>query len=183
MHNQEEITRDNTLFDKLSGLMLVSGFESTLIQIMLKEIYCRDKKSAANYENIRKIAAVKMQQQFGEIHAAKELELKETIRTLQNEREELANQLNTLIKEQMALEENYQNIYENLITSEKQCNEMMAAVKSYEKLNQWQELRIKEIPKIRKKNSGIIRVQNWESAIEEFEYYNQKPKVPQVKMK
>jgi hypothetical protein len=175
------VVKDN--FDKLSGLMVLSGFETTLMQIMLKEIYCRDKKSMDKYENIRKTAAMKMEHEFGKIHAGQTLELQETVRTLSNELERVSNQNQVLMEEKTALQEKYQYVSGKLTTSERNYNDMAVALKSYIKLNEWQELRIKEVPKIRKKNSGIIRVQTWESAIKDFGYYNQKPAVQEFDIK
>ena len=179
---QKKYEPENDLFNKLSGLLMMSDFQTTVIEVMLKEMYCRDKKAIAKYEKIRSMAIMKAKKQFGDIQAVENLEFQETIRILNSNQEELVNQIRVLTQEKTDLQEKYQNIHRKLTTSESNYNDMAKAVKSYEKLNQWQELRITEVPKIRKKNSGIIRVQNWEAAVEEFEHYHQKPDVPKVKV-
>lgn len=179
----KETAKDNTLLDKLSGMILVSGFETTIMQSMLKEIYCRDKKTIAKYESIRNAAVRKMTNQFDEVYAGKNLELQEAIRTLNQEMERLSAKVHTLTQEKTILQERYQQVCEKFTTSERNYNDIAIALKSYIELNQWQEQRVKEAPKIKKKNSGLLKAQSWESAIKEFENYNQKPNVPQIDIK
>ena len=180
---QKKYEPENDLFNKLSGLLMMSDFQTTVIEVMLKEMYCRDKKAIAKYEKIRSMAIMKAKKQFGDIQAVENLEFQETIRILNSNQEELVNQIRVLTQEKTDLQEKYQNIYGELTTSQSNYSDMAKALKSYEKLNQWQELRIKEVPKIRKKNSGIFKEQSWESAIYDFEYYNQKPNVPESNIK
>lgn len=169
--------KENDLFDRISGLLMTSGFETSLMQSMLSEMYCRDKKATARYEDIRTAAIIKAKKQFGEIHAAKNLELQESIRKLSNELERLSGEVQVLTQEKKTLQEKNQNIGIKLSATERNYNDAAVALKSYMELSQWYERLVREVPVIRKKNSGILREQTWDSALECYIEYNPKPKV------
>lgn len=172
--------RENDLFDRLSGLLMTSGFETSLMQSILKEMYCRDKKAIARYEDIRNAAITKTKKQFGEIYAAKNLEHQEKISTLSNELEQSAKEVQILTQCKIALQENNASLYKKLAASERRFNDIASTLKSYEKLCQWYENLVRDVPVIRKKNSGIIREQTWDSAVECYIEHNPKPKVNKI---
>ena len=57
------------------------------------------------------------------------------------------------------------------------ANMAIEGLKSYTKLTEWYEKLVQQVPIIRKKNSGIIRVQTWEGVVECYIRDNPKPTV------
>ena len=85
-----------------------------------------------------------------------------------------ANQEKTKLQEQIKLSQ------EKAAKADSRAAVAIQGLKSYTTLAEWYEDMLLEVPRIKKKNSGIIRVQSWENAMECYIHDKPKPKVEKL---
>lgn len=162
------------------ALIASSCFETSLCEAMLKDMYCRDKKLAVRYNELRSAAAAKIGKHFDQHQGTEALELQETVKTLHNELDRLSAEVNTLQKTNAELQRKYELAQKSFTEANKQTRILKDAMQAYIYLTEWLEKRAKETPDIQRKNSGFIIVQSWEGAMAEFEEQHPRPSVPNI---
>lgn len=167
--------RDSALLNKLPALMLACGFEAELTQLMLRDQYCRDSKSTARYEQLRSFVISKLGSQFENNETTELLELRETGRLLQNQTTKYLEELQEIKKKKDELKLQLSSKDAEYTTLARQYTDVKNNLEAYTRLVQWYERLVEEVPKIRKKNSGLIKEQSWDGAVAEFIYYNPRP--------
>jgi hypothetical protein len=170
----KNIEEKNTFIgDKLANMITLANFEGKLIELMLQNRYFMDARGKKVYEQIKEDAKDITLNSLGKLSDTNNLKLYEDILAARTEIAELQEAVN----EGKQREEELQKSCASLRAENKQC---IDRINAYGKLVEWYEKFEREVPEIRKKNSGIIRTQTWESAITDFKYYNQKPAVPEI---
>jgi chromosome segregation ATPase len=160
----------NDFFSNLAGLMLSCAFETQVTHLILKEHYYRDGRAAAEYERLCGSVLSGIDKQCKDNETSNLLKLREENRLLQNRHEETSGELAKVTKERSKLNCNYMDLlhrYKNLTRQ----------IENTEMLIEWYERLIREVPKIRQRNSGLIWVQSWEEALAEFIRDDPKPQV------
>lgn len=182
--------RDSKLTERLAGLMAVSSFETALIESMLKDLYCRDEKTKARYEELRSVSSKKMKDRYEKANVTEVLELQEKVRLLEKEVGEWKessgaweDETKTLKSEKADLKERYDETVNKLSESKKRYSDVLDVLKEYLKLVQWYEKRDNEIPEIQEKNKKLLSKQPYEEALKEFENKYSKPQVRAISFK
>lgn len=169
--------RDSQLFNKLSALVLSCSFEAELTQLMLKDQYCRDRKSAARYEELRSFVIAKLRSQLDKNETTELQELRETVRLLQNRTANYENELQKIKVNRDELKKQLdKNSCEYVVLAQRYA-EVVKNLEEYTRLVRWCERMVQEVPEIRRNNSGLIREQTWEGAVAEFIENNPRPEI------
>ena len=183
------INRDNKLVERIAGLMAVSSFETTLTELMLKDLYCRDDKTKARYEEIRSLASKKMKDRYEKANLTEVLELQEKIMALEKDIEslkiyesELEITITNLKAKNTDLSQKKSEISKHLTETIEKLKMVIEAFKAYKELVDWYEKRDKEVPAIQDKNKKLLSRQPYEEALKEFESSNYKPHRPKINL-
>jgi hypothetical protein len=177
-HSRASINeRDSILFDKLSGLIVSMGLDTALTHVMMRDLYCIDNKSGIRYEKLRNVLASRLEKQTESDQTGK-LELQETVRRLRKENTKFFAELKMIREQERKYDQKYRETHAKYVTLMEQFTKMAKILHGYTGLTRWHEQRAKEAPKIKKKNSSLIREQSWEGALREFEQYNPRPRIP-----
>ena len=172
--------RDKLLAERIASLIAIQGFESTLTELLLKDIYSKDDDRKKRYEELRRVAARKMKDRYTKSDLGKMAELTEKITRLENEIQE-NDKKTEIIKTE--LKEHIQTLAkrnETLgMTNDKQNRDLKKLnyyITDLEYLIKWYERRDNSIPKLQEKNKNKLGIkQSYEKSKIEFEKKDKKP--------
>lgn len=174
----QKIMDNNTLAsDKLANMFTFVNFEGKTIELMLENKYYMDERGKKNYVQIKEAAMASTLNGIGKLSDTTNLKLYEELTSIKAANVELQEAVNKGKQREEQLQERYQDVYGKFNTLKADYNNVAVALKSYVNVTKWHENLVQEVPVIRKKNSGIIRVQTWEGAVECYIKDNPKPKV------
>jgi chromosome segregation ATPase len=160
--------------DNLERCVISELGDIALMQLMLKDLFCNDKKNQDRYNNMKNFVLANLRQQLGETPAGELIMLREQTKQLQNNNYEMLKRMELLIAEIKKLRREIESStckYDQLNAYFEQfATAMWESIKWYKKL-------VAEVPEIRKRNSGWIRVQTWEGALIEYEQHYPQPQL------
>lgn len=174
----ESMSRDlqKKIVERIAGLQAVSSFETTLTELMLKDITVRNEKNKARYEELRSTAATRMKDRMYKAGAEHIGELGEEIDELKVQVEKLQNELKArdkAISEYAGKLDTLKNYY-NKLDEEKQ--RLTKTVESYHNLMLWYKRRDAEAPKLQEQNKGFMgKIPTYEEVNSQYEIQNPRP--------
>jgi len=166
--------------ERLAGLIAVTNFEITLAEQLVQRKYYFDPKGKSIYEELRGAILQTMAVNHEKSNTVELLELREKLRVLEIDQMKLQTEKDKVQTEkdkEIERARYLQKRYEELVHKYEQT---VDGLKAYSRLAKWHENLVQEVPAIRKKNSGIIRVKTWEGAVECYIRDNPKPKVTEI---
>jgi chromosome segregation ATPase len=180
--------RDNKLTERIAGLLAVSSFETALAESMLKDLYCRDERTKERYEELRSLSAKKMKDRYEKANVGEVLELQQKVRSLEKQLGETNDALSSTNDELEAekaknakLSKQLQNVNTTASEYKTVYEKSIEALKAFDKVVKWYEMRETEIPLIQKKNKTLMKKQDYEEAMKEFDSKNRIPYRPELK--
>jgi len=174
-------TRDKNLAERVASLIAIQSFETTLTELMLKDLFCKDSERQNRYEELRSVAARKMKDRYDKCDMGKIAELQTKISDLEKK---LNTNIDTYKRNTGIRDEKIKDLTitvkgnENRIRGlESDLEKLAYYVSNLEELVRWYEKRDLEVPDIQEKNKNRLGMKmSYENALNT---YNERSKIPE----
>jgi hypothetical protein len=175
----ETSTKDGQNYSEQSFQMIVAlSVENSAMHNMLREYFCTDRKAAMRYNQFRSQAISELKQNLGSDLTSELIDLREKVSVLESQNAFLSEQLEYSSQKEAKLQEEYSKSNSKYNRLWDLYGKLANILMAYTQLSKWYGRLVAEVPQIRKRNSGLIRGQTWEGAVEEYERNSMRPQIP-----
>lgn len=175
----ENVSKDlqKKLVERLTTLQAISSYETTLTELMLRDIYIKDSKSKVKYEELRSTAATRMKDRMFKAGQEQLAELQSENIALQKKVSELENKIKQNNKSANQQKETLKMLGTKIENYEEENTKLNKTINSYRNMVSWYKRRDIEAPNLQKSKKSFMKTPSYEEVNNEYENINPRPDI------